>query len=264
MTDLAVIILTKNESPHIVRCLERLAPLEPQQVFIVDCLSTDGTQQVAKEHGAIVVEHGWPGNQATQFNWALKNLPIESNWILRLDADEWLMDKLICEIKAKLPQVEEDVDGVVLKRRHYVGWLGGKWIKHGMYPIRILRLFRTGRARYAENMSMDEHFVVNGKTIEFDNDFVDESLIPFEDWQLKHRGYAKREAQMAVSGTANANKRVYYRFPPYLRAIIYFLMRYFLRLGFLDGWAGLRWHFWHGLWYRFLVDCEIARINVHV
>lgn len=40
--------------------------------------------------------------------------------------------------------MEEDVDGVVLKRRHVVGWLGDKWVKRGMYPTRILRLFRAG------------------------------------------------------------------------------------------------------------------------
>ena len=254
-------------------------PLEPRQIFIVDCFSTDETKAIVSSFSTNhhpqnpnnhplttnyhFVEHEWPGNQAAQFNWALDHLPIESKWILRIDADEWLTQELISEIMVKLPQLPDDVAGVVLKRRHVVGWLGDKWIKHGMYPTRILRLFRTGGARYAENMSMDEHLVVNGKTIGFDNDFIDESLISFEDWQLKHRGYAKREAQMVVSGKANANKRMYYRFPPYLRAFIYFLIRYFIKLGILDGMAGLLWHFWHCLWYRCLVDCEVGRIKAH-
>ena len=264
MTDLAVIILTKNEKPHIKRCLEKLAPLEPRQIFVVDCFSTDGTQLIAKDCGAFVVDHKWPGNQATQFNWALDNLPLESNWVLRLDADEWLTDELICEIKAKLPQIEEDVDGVVLKRRHYVGWLGSKWIKHGMYPTRILRLFRAGHACYAEDMAMDEHLVVQGISIELDNDFVDESLISFEDWKAKHRNYAKREAMMAVTGKVNSNKSAYYKLPPYLRAFAYFCVRYFLKLGFLDGLPGFRWHFWQGLWYRWIVDVEIGKLKSHV
>jgi hypothetical protein len=110
-------------------------------------------------------------------------------------------------------------------------------------------------------MSMDEHLVVQGRTIELDNDFVDESLISFEDWKAKHRGYAKREAQMAVSGKVNPNKRTYYTLPPYFRAFAYFCIRYFLKLGFLDGVAGWRWHFWQGLWYRWLVDREIGRMR---
>lgn len=284
MTDLSVIILTKNEQLHIKRCLERLLPLEPRQIFIVDCFSTDGTQSLARQYWEnrsdlfshlqndktgqtyfiiSVVEHEWPGNQAAQFNWALDNLPVDTEWILRLDADEWLTDELIAEIKDKLQTLPDDVDGVVLKRRHYVGWLGSKWIKHGMYPTRILRLFRTGHARYAEDMAMDEHLVVKGKTVEFNNDFVDESLISFGDWKAKHRNYAKREAQMAMSSTANANKKMYYKMPPYLRAFAYFCYRYFFRLGFLDGYAGWMWHLYHGLWYRLLVDREIANMKSH-
>ena len=268
MTDLSVIILTKNEQLHIKRCLERLVPLEPRQIFIVDCFSNDGTQTIVRKYWenrsdlfSQFVEHEWPGNQAAQFNWALDNLAINTEWILRLDADEWLTDELIAEIKDKLQTLPKDVDGVVFKRRHYVGWLGSKWIKHGMYPTRILRLFRTGHARYAEDMAMDEHLVVKGKTLEFDNDFVDESLISLGDWKAKHRNYAKREAMMAISGKMNSNKRAYYRLPPYFRAIVYFCIRYFLKLGFLDGLPGFRWHFWQGLWYRWIVDREIGRMK---
>ena len=53
MTDLSVIILAKNEKLHIKRCLERLAPLEPRQIFVVDCFSTDGSDKIAAEMGAL-------------------------------------------------------------------------------------------------------------------------------------------------------------------------------------------------------------------
>ena len=104
MTDISVIILQKNEVLHIKRCLERLASLEPRQIFVVDCFSTDGSDKTAKELGATVVYHEWPGNQAAQFNWALDNLPIEASWILRLDADEYLYSDTIEEVKAQLPK----------------------------------------------------------------------------------------------------------------------------------------------------------------
>ena len=95
MVDLCVVILTKNEKLHIGRCLKRLASLASRQVFVVDSYSDDGTQEIALGHDATVVEHEWPGNQAAQFQWALDNLPIETKWILRLDADEYLTDELI-------------------------------------------------------------------------------------------------------------------------------------------------------------------------
>ena len=265
MVDVSVIILTKDEQLHIKRCLERLVPLAPRQIFIVDCFSTDGSDKLAAEMGATVVQHKWPGNQAVQFQWALDNLPIEAKWILRLDADEYLTDELIAEIKEKLPQIEDSVDGVVLKRRHVVGWLNNRWIKHGMYPTRILRLFRTGHGR-SDLKLMDEHIVVQRKVIEFENDFIDHSLISFAAWQDKHRAYAKREAQSYLSGERStgekaAKKDAYYKLPRYFRAIAYFCIRYFLKLGFIDGLAGLRWHFWQGLWYRWLVDTEIGRMK---
>lgn len=264
--DVSVVILQKNELLHIRRCLEGLKRLNPRAVFIVDCYSSDGSDKLATELGAKVVYHEWPGNQASQFQWAIENLPIESTWILRLDADEYLTDELIDEIKGKLPQIECDVDGVVLKRRHVVGWLGNRWVKRGMYPAKILRLFRRGYGR-SDMKIMDEHIIVQRKVIEFEHDFVDHSLISFEEWKEKHRNYAKREAQSYMSGERSsgekaAKKEAYYRLPRYLRAFAYFCVRYVVKLGFLDGVVGLRWHFWHGLWYRSLVDNAIGQMKL--
>ena len=221
--------------------------------------------------GAAVVQREWLGNQAAQFQWALDNLPIESSWILRLDADEYLTDELIEETKDKLPRIEDDVDGVVLKRRHIVGWLNNSWVKRGMYPTKILRLFRKGHGR-SDMKVMDEHIVVERKVVEFDYDFVDHSLITFDEWREKHRNYAKREAIDAVSlfndsqrlanPSATDRKKIrYYKLPRYFRAVAYFCIRYFLKRGFLDGRAGWRWHFWQGLWYRWVVDQEIGRMK---
>ena len=214
----------------------------------------------------VLAEHEWPGLQSVQFNWALDNLPIEAKWILRLDADEYLTDELIAEIKDKLPRMDDDVDGVILKRRHVVGWLGNRWIKRGLYPTKILRLFRKGHGR-SDMKIMDEHIVVQRRVVEFENDFVDHSLISLEEWKEKHRNYAKREAQSYLSGERStgekaAKKDAYYKLPRYFRAFAYFCIRYFLKLGFLDGVAGFRWHFWQGLWYRCLVDYEIGRVSI--
>lgn len=263
MTDIAVIILIGQEKIHLKRCVEKLASLKPRQIFLVESQPEDGgvaiAKETAKEFGLKLdnVFNGWPGNQAAQFNWFIDNHRINAEWVLRIDADEWLTDELIAEIKTKLPSLSKDVNGVILKRRHY---FAGGWAKHGTYPVKILRLYRNGKARYAENAVMDERLLVEGRVVEFDYDFVDESLITMDEWREKHRGYAKREAEQAIRGDfPDPRKTAYYKFPCYLRTIIYFGVRYFLKGGFLDGYAGWMWNFWQGLWYRWIVDNEIRK-----
>ena len=126
---------------------------------------------------------------------------------------------------------------------------------------------------------IDEHMQLReGRAVEFDYDFVDHNLNSFDWWKEKHRGYAKREAMdgieimrelkngasvdVKIDGQAALKRRQkykYYKLPPYFRAFVYFCIRYFLKRGFLDGHVGWRWHFWQGLWYRWIVDREIAR-----
>lgn len=113
MLDITSIILTYNEEIHIRRCLENVNRFS-RKVYVIDCFSTDKTKQIAEELGAEVISHKWPGNQAEQFNWALDNLNIETGWILRLDADEYLMPELIEELKEKLPNMDEGVSALSL------------------------------------------------------------------------------------------------------------------------------------------------------
>ena len=269
MTDISVVILAKNEKLHIKRCLEKLAPLEARQIFVVDCFSADGSDKMASEMGATVVQREWPGLYAPQLNWALENLPIKSEWVMRLDADEYFLPEAIEELKEKLPTLPNDVTGVISKRRHYI--FGG-WAKHGTYPVKLLRVFRRGKA-FCEERYMDEHMqLTEGRAVEFEYDFVDHNLNTFAWWQEKHRGYAKREAMDAISlfnnperlknPSATDRKKIkYYRWPPYIRAFAYFFLRDVVKRGFLDGRAGWRWHFWQGLWYRWIVDREIGKIK---
>ena len=124
---------------------------------------------------------------------------------------------------------------------------------------------------------MDEHIAIDGisdldalrasgKVIDFDGAFYDDNLNDMDWWRNKHRGYAKREAADALAfarGEIHFKpvKEKYYRMPRYVRAVMYFCIRYFLKGGFLDGVAGWRWNFWQGLWYRWLVDREIGRMK---
>ena len=258
----SVIILTYNDRLHIRRCIERVRPIATE-IFVVDCRSTDGTQEIARDLGATVVEHDWPGNQAVQFNWALDNLPLTGDWVLRLDADEYLTPELVAEVSARLDTLPPEVTGVRFKRRHI---FLGKWVRHGVYPVWLLRLARRGAFR-CEQRKMDEHLrLAEGREVAFVHDFVDHNLNDLLWWSQKHLGYAKREADDlaeaafdvgSLSGQAAAKRRLkarYAHLPRFWRAFAYFVYRYFLRLGFLDGVPGFLWAFLQAFWYRTLVD----------
>jgi glycosyltransferase involved in cell wall biosynthesis len=275
-SDITVIILTYNEEKHLARCIKNVSQIS-KSIYVVDSYSSDSTVDIALSNGAVVYQNKWENNYAKQFNWALSNIPIKSSWVLRLDADEYLLPELIDEIKNKIKVIDDNVSGIVLKRRHY---FMGKWIKRGVYPIKLLRIFRYGSAE-CEQRWMDEHIRVKiGNIIEFDNDFVDHNLQNINWWIAKHNGYAVREAIDLLNIRYNFNNRSvekhdigsqgemkrylkikYVKQPLIMRAIFYFIYRYIIQLGFIEGYQGFLWHFFQGLWYRCLVDVIIMDIE---
>jgi len=167
----SVIILTYNEEIHIERLLKNIAGWV-DEIFIVDSYSSDKTLEIAKKYGVKIVQHKFE-NQAQQFNWALDNLEIKNEWILRLDADEYLTSELKDEITEKLKNIPKNINGFYIKRRVY---FMSRWIKHGgYYPTWLLRLFKKGKAR-SEQRTMDEHIILlEGKAEKLKNDFIDDN-----------------------------------------------------------------------------------------
>lgn len=266
MTDISVIILQKNEALHIRRCLEKLVPLAPRQIFVVDCHSSDGSDKMATEMGATVVYHDWPGLYAKQFNWAIDTLPIESTWVLRLDADEYLYPETCEEVKRLVTPggLPPDVTSLSLSLARV--FCGHRIRFGGTAHIPMVRFFKYGVGR-CQDRAMDEHIVTHeGRDYRLRGEFADHNLNTMDWWREKHRGYARREAADALAFERGElrfkpTKEAYYRMPRYFRAVVYFSIRYFLKGGFLDGYAGWMWNFWQGLWYRCLVDRVIGRMK---
>ena len=275
--DISVIVLTYNEEIHIRRCIEN-AKLFAKQVFVVDCYSTDRTVEIAKELGAEVYQNKWENNHAKQFNWALKNLPIQTEWVMRLDADEYLTAGLIDELQAKLPVLDKDITGIVLPLKRV---FMNRHMKRGVGKIFLLRIFRYGVGK-CESRWMDEHISLStGHSVVFKHEFADHNLNHLGWWTAKHNGYSIREAidlldaelgllstgdseqaMMGKQALAKRKKKLKYaKAPLFWRSFSYFLYRYFFRLGFLDGKEGFLWHFLQGWWYRTLVDAKIYEIK---
>ena len=196
--NISAIILTYNEEIHIRRCIENLLSVA-EKIFVIDCFSTDATINICKEYKQVhVIQHEWPGNQAEQFNWALNNCPVKTEWILRLDADEYLMPESLQKLKKITADLTPEVNALsFILVRYFLG----KRIKHGTGTIRLVRMFRTGKARY-ENRLMDEHMLVQEGIIkDTDIEFADNNLNNLEWWITKHLNYEERGTHLAGSGT---------------------------------------------------------------
>ena len=179
MLDLTVIILTYNEEIHIRRCLENVCPIA-KRVIVVDSFSTDRTLEIVKEYqNTIILQNKWI-NYATQFNWALSNAPINTEWVLRLDADEYLSEGLVEELKERLPALEDKYTGIVVPLQRV---FMGRNINHGIAKgIKMLRLFKNGKAK-SEVRMMDEHIeLLEGDSIEFIHSFSDDNLNDISWW----------------------------------------------------------------------------------
>jgi glycosyltransferase involved in cell wall biosynthesis len=277
---MTVVILTYNEEKHIERCIRSLR-LVASKIHVVDSFSTDRTVKLAKSLGAEVMQRAFV-NHAEQFQWALDNLSIESDWVMRMDADEYLEPDLQQELRNILAKcVPDDVAGFYIRRKVF---FYGKWIRHGgFYPHTLLRIWRNGQG-WIEQRWMDEHIVLSpdSKTHMLEGHLVDDNLKGITFWINKHNSYASREMVDLLNRKYPLLERdeslkawddpqakwkrilkdnVYSRLPLILRSTLYFIYRYFLRLGFLDGNKGFIWHFMQGYWYRALVDVKIMEIE---
>lgn len=278
---LTVVILTKNEARHIVRAIDSVRSIASRTV-VIDSGSTDDTVALSEAAGAKVLSHPFV-TQAQQFNWALGELDRDTDWVLRLDADEVVTPELANEIGRRLDVLPADVHAVSLNRR--IVFLGRPIRWGGVFPVLIVRLFRFGHAR-SEDRWMDEHIVADGRVAaDFSGEIHDHNLNPVGWWIDKHNAYASREvieildaehgfldrggSRTRLSGGSARTKRwikehVYARLPGGLRAFVYFLYRYVVRLGFLDGYEGTAFHVLQGFWYRYLVDVKLREVRKHM
>ncbi len=261
---LSVLIITYNEELHIehaIRSVQNWA----SEIHVVDSYSTDRTVELATALGAQVVQHPYV-NYADQQNWALANLPFESEWLLLLDADERVPSDLRDEIAQVVQTNSPEYDGYWMRYRLM---FYGRWIKHcGWYPTWILRLVRRSKARIEER-SVDPHAIVDGPVGYLQNDLLHMSLQDLTFWIDKHNKYSSYNAKIYfdllhgdkhdslppnIFGTQAERKRfIKERIWPHLpgRAFLLFLYMYIFRFGFLDGKQGFIFCYMHAIFQQF-------------
>lgn len=279
---LSIVILTKNESIHLERCLLSVIDLA-DEIVVVDSGSVDSTCEIAKKFGVKLFTNSWI-NYSAQFKFGVANVSANINWIMRIDADEYLTEELRSSVREFLDCAPPGIEGAYFPRR--MAFMG-RHIKYGgIFPAYMLRLFRVGKGEI-EDRWMDEHIKVQGDTVVLKGELIDNNLKSLTWWTDKHNMYASREAVdllnlefafmkndsvASVKGQGGSQaglkrwvkEKIYARLPVGFRAMAYFLYRYVIRLGFLDGKEGTMFHFLQGYWYRYLVDCKVYEVKKYM
>jgi glycosyltransferase involved in cell wall biosynthesis len=261
-----VVVLTRDEEVNIARCLASVA--WAGQAIVVDSGSVDETVPIARSLGADVVQQPWLGFSG-QREFALRLPEVTYDWIYFVDADEWVSPQLALEIAAVL----RGPGGAAFAQRFRLVFLGS-WIRHcgwygGSWIVRLV----DRRCTKFDGSSVNERACVDGPVGRLANDLVDEDRKGLASWLHKHVRYAEleqrergepaplRERIRRFASRDRTDSRPLARvvlkdlvFPALpARPLALFLYMYVVRLGLLDGRAGLRFCFFHA-WYQAAVD----------
>lgn len=247
---ISVLVLTKNEEHDLPGCLESVRWSDDVHVF--DSLSEDRTVALAEQFGARVTQRPFD-NYAAQRNAGLHQLDFKHPWVLILDADERVPAALRDEMLAFVGAPDPGIAACRIRRRDF---LNGVWLKHAQISPYYIRLVRPQRVRYEREVN--EVLKVDGGIQDLSMPF---DHYPFSKgmahWFSKHNSYSTMEAQQVLKSRAGQapfslwraffhgdfnerryhQKQLFYRLPA--RPLGRFLIVYGLRLGFLDGRAGL-------------------------
>ena len=253
----SVIIPTRNEARNLPACLAALRDFA--EVCVIDSQSTDETIEIARRHGAVVVQFHYQGGWPKKRQWAMNTLTLANEWVLLLDADEIMTPELIGEIRQAIK--DPQFNGYYIALR--VLFLG-RVLKHCDASFWKLSLFRRGKGAYEcrlkdqdasmADMEVHEHVLVDGPTRALENPIIHYNVESLSRYIQKHDEYSNWESRVLFRGDQDANqlaprffgtqaqrrrwlKQQLYRLPG--SPVLLFLYRYAARMGFLDGIPGL-------------------------
>jgi glycosyltransferase involved in cell wall biosynthesis len=247
---IGAIIVAKNEAANIERCLNSLAWCDER--FVVDDHSTDATAEIAARCGARVATHKFE-SFARQRNWAIENVGAQSDWLLMLDADEVSTPEFARNVESAVKEAGPTTVGFRTCRKTM---FLGRWLKRSDgFPVWIMRIVRKGQPLFADA----GHGEIPVPLVNGDLGTIAEPFLHFafskglSDWLERHNRYSSREADRefhcatsprlaGLWASDRAERRqslrnLGRRVPA--RSTLRFLYQYVVKLGFLDGKAGL-------------------------
>jgi len=236
-------VIVRNERERLARCLSSVTV---DEIVVVDSDSDDGTPDVARRFGANLLQpDDWPGF-GPQKNRALD--AATGDWVLSLDADEWVEPDLMRIILATIADPEA-ADCYYLPRRSR---FCGKVVRHsGWWPDHVLRLFRRGKARFSDDR-VHERVIAGGTVGTLSEPIQHEAIVSRDDARRKAARYGRAAAERLAEEGRRGGRAI-----AATRAGWTFVRLFLFRGGFLDGRTGVgvaayqasqTWQKWAGLY----------------
>jgi glycosyltransferase involved in cell wall biosynthesis len=256
-----ILLAVKNEQANMQRCLSALGPAE--RVVVLDSHSTDATQRIALAHGAEVVQFDYRGGYPKKRQWALETLPISTEWVFLLDADEVITPELWSEIRQAIGRRPEIDAFSITKGFHFLG----RPMRRGGFSHSAVLMFRRGKARFERlfdddltgmDMEVHERVLVEGKIGRLDTPLIHEDFKGLQAYIDRHNKYSTWEAKLRSNFLSSgkygqetirpnlfgnsqerrrALKALVVRIP--FEQWIWFFYHYVVKLGLLEGRRGL-------------------------
>jgi glycosyltransferase involved in cell wall biosynthesis len=258
---ITVLIAVKNEAANIARCLSALSPAE--RILVIDSQSSDRTDQISRDFGAEVFQFEYGGGYPKKRQWALDHIPINTDWVLLLDADEVVPPELWEEIDKAISRKNAADAYLITKGFHFLG----KRFRFGGFSHDAVLLFRQGKATFerlfagpseAQDMEVHERLLVNGAIRKLKTSLIHEDAKGLEAYIARHNFYSTWEARQRFNylvtgswgeasvrprllGNTQERRRWLKKFILFLpcEPLLWFTYHFFFRFGFLEGRAGL-------------------------
>lgn len=243
---ITVIVSVKDEALNLPSCLEKLMRFE--QIIVVDSGSTDATLSIAKAMGTEVLQFKWNGKFPKKRNWALENALIRHEWVLFLDADEFVSEAFVNEVALKIQ--DADYNGYTIQFENY---FMGRKLRYG-YGFNKSALFKPAKGAYEKieedlwshlDMEVHERPIIEGKVGLIKAKVTHKDFKTLDHYIAKHNAYSTWEAQRYLQlqhsndSYLSFNQRIKYVFlNSGMLPLVYFVGAYFFKLGFLDGKEG--------------------------
>lgn len=271
MIPVSVVVPVKNEEVNLQSCLQALEGFSG--ILVVDSQSDDGTAKIANKFGAELINFKWNGRYPKKRNWILQNYEFKTDWVLFVDADEYVTDGFKKEVKDAIQN--ESLNGFWLTYHNY---FQEKLLKHGI-PFKKLALFRVGKGQYEKidedrwsdlDMEVHEHPIIEGDIGFITSPIIHKDYKGIHHYIARHNEYSSWEATRflelksrdhdALIKLTPRQRKKYRSLDKWWWAPAYFFINYFIRLGFLDGREGFVFSFLKAV-YFFEIRCKIKELQ---
>lgn len=223
---ISITVIACNEEKRIGECLQSVQWAD--DIVVIDSGSSDQTVAIAEKYGAKVIHHDWPGYGAQK---QFATTQAKHDWILNLDADEFVTEELAMSIHNTFSTTPQSVAAFKCNFEHF---LMGRWLRHGeAYPDPHIRLYNRKAADWNCHQ-IHEYIEVYGTVGALSGSIRHRTAESLAEYIDKINRYTNLQADLLITSGRHVSC-----LQIFTRTLWRFLRGYIVKLGFLDGVAGL-------------------------